>query len=256
MLIDTHAHIDGEEYDADRDEVVARAAAAGVGRIVNMGDTMESSARGAALTGKYEAVYAGVGLHPEEAYPMTAADDDRLAGWAALPKVIAIGEIGLDYYWEKDEEKRALQRSIFIRQLDLARQLHLPVCIHDREAHGDTLAILKKEGQGVPGVVHCYSGSWEMAQELLKLGFFLGVDGPLTYKNAARLPEIVRKLPADRILVETDSPYLTPVPKRGQRNEPAFVRYVAEFAAGLRGESLERFAEQTTRNAMEIYGIE
>ena len=155
MLIDTHAHIDGEEYDADRDEVVARAAAAGVGRIVNMGDTMESSARGAALTGKYEAVYAGVGLHPEEAYPMTAADDDRLAGWAALPKVIAIGEIGLDYYWEKDEEKRALQRSIFIRQLDLARQLHLPVCIHDREAHGDTLAILKKEGRGVPGVVHC-----------------------------------------------------------------------------------------------------
>ena len=256
MLIDTHAHIDGEEYDADRDEVVARAAAAGVGCIVNMGDTMESSARGAALTGKYEAVYAGVGLHPEEAYPMTAADDDRLAGWAALPKVIAIGEIGLDYYWEKDEEKRALQRSIFIRQLDLARQLHLPVCIHDREAHGDTLAILKKEGRGVPGVVHCYSGSWEMAQELLKLGFFLGVDGPLTYKNAARLPEIVRKLPADRILVETDSPYLTPVPKRGQRNEPAFVRYVAEFAAGLRGESLERFAEQTTRNAMEIYGIE
>ena len=256
MLIDTHAHIDGEEYDADRDEVVARAAAAGVGRIVNMGDTMESSARGAALTGKYEAVYAGVGLHPEEAYPMTAADDDRLAGWAALPKVIAIGEIGLDYYWEKDEEKRALQRSIFIRQLDLARQLHLPVCIHDREAHGDTLAILKKEGRGVPGVVHCYSGSWEMAQELLKLGFFLGVDGPLTYKNAARLPEIVRKLPADRILVETDSPYITPVPKRGQRNEPAFVRYVAEFAAGLRGESLERFAEQTTRNAMEIYGIE
>ena len=256
MLIDTHAHIDGEEYDADRDEVVARAAAAGVGRIVNMGDTMESSARGAALTGKYEAVYAGVGLHPEEAYPMTAADDDRLSGWAALPKVIAIGEIGLDYYWEKDEEKRALQRSIFIRQLDLARQLHLPVCIHDREAHGDTLAILKKEGRGVPGVVHCYSGSWEMAQELLKLGFFLGVDGPLTYKNAARLPEIVRKLPADRILVETDSPYLTPVPKRGQRNEPAFVRYVAEFAAGLRGESLERFAEQTTRNAMEIYGIE
>ena len=179
-----------------------------------------------------------------------------MSGWAALPKVIAIGEIGLDYYWEKDEEKRALQRSIFIRQLDLARQLHLPVCIHDREAHGDTLAILNKEGRGVPGVVHCYSGSWEMAQELLKLGFFLGVDGPLTYKNAARLPEIVRKLPADRILVETDSPYLTPVPKRGQRNEPAFVRYVAEFAAGLRGESLERFAEQTTRNAMEIYGIE
>ena len=129
MLIDTHAHIDGEEYDADRDEVVARAAAAGVGRIVNMGDTMESSARGAALTGKYEAVYAGVGLHPEEAYPMTAADDDRLAGWAALPKIIAIGEIGLDYYWEKDEEKRALQRSIFIRQLDLARQLHLPWCM-------------------------------------------------------------------------------------------------------------------------------
>jgi TatD DNase family protein len=256
MLIDTHAHIDGQEYDADRDDVVARAAAAGVCRIVNMGDTMESSARGVLLTERYDAVYAGVGLHPEEARSMTTADDAQLAAWAALPKVVAIGEIGLDYYWEKDEEKRALQRQIFIRQLDLARQLHLPICIHDREAHGDMLAILQKEALGLAGVVHCYSGSWEMAQELLKLGFYLGIDGPLTYKNAARLPEIVRKLPAERILVETDSPYLTPVPKRGQRNEPAFVRYVAVYAAQLRGESFEKLAQQTTDNARELYGIQ
>ena len=141
-LIDTHAHIDGEAFDADRAAVVDRALENGVEAIINMGDTLESSARSVQLTEEFPAVYAGVGVHPEEAFPMTGADDDRLAAWAALPKVVAIGEIGLDYYWEKDSEKRELQKRIFIRQLDLARQLHLPVCIHDRDAHGDTLAIL------------------------------------------------------------------------------------------------------------------
>ena len=254
-LIDSHAHLDGEKFADDRAAVVERALAAGVVKIITMGDSLESSARSVALTEEFESVYAAVGIHPEEVQPMTTATDDQLAAWAAQEKVVAIGEIGLDYYWEKDEEKRALQRAIFVRQLDLARQLRLPVCIHDREAHGDMMKILKTEGRGLRGVLHCYSGSWEMAAELLKGDWYFGIDGPLTYKNAAKLPEIVQRLPAERILVETDSPYLSPMPFRGKRNEPAHVLYVAKKAAELRGESLEAFARATRENTRELYGI-
>ena len=254
-LIDSHAHLDGEKFADDRAAVVERALAAGVVKIITMGDSLESSARSVALTEEFESVYAAVGIHPEEAQPMTAATDEQLAAWAAQEKVVAIGEIGLDYYWEKDEEKRALQRAIFVRQLDLARQLKLPVCIHDREAHGDMMKILKTEGRGLRGVLHCYSGSWEMAAELLKGDWYFGIDGPLTYKNAAKLPEIVQRLPAERILVETDSPYLSPMPFRGKRNEPAHVLYVAKKAAELRGESLEIFARATRENTRALYGI-
>ena len=254
-LIDSHAHLDGEKFADDRAAVVERALAAGVVKIITMGDSLESSARSVALAERFDPVYAAVGIHPEEAQPMTAATDDQLASWAAQEKVVAIGEIGLDYYWEKDEEKRALQRAIFVRQLDLARQLRLPVCIHDREAHGDMMKILKTEGRGLRGVLHCYSGSWEMAAELLKGDWYFGIDGPLTYKNAAKLPEIVQRLPAERILVETDSPYLSPMPFRGKRNEPAHVLYVAKKAAELRGESLEDFARATRENTRALYGI-
>ena len=254
-LIDSHAHLDGEKFADDRAAVVERALAAGVVKIITMGDSLESSARSVALTEEFESVYAAVGIHPEEVQPMTAATDDQLAAWTAQEKVVAIGEIGLDYYWEKDEEKRALQRAIFVRQLDLARQLKLPVCIHDREAHGDMMKILKTEGRGLRGVLHCYSGSWEMAAELLKGDWYFGIDGPLTYKNAAKLPEIVQRLPAERILVETDSPYLSPMPFRGKRNEPAHVLYVAKKAAELRGESLEAFARATRENTRDLYGI-
>ena len=254
-LIDSHAHLDGEKFADDRAAVVERALASGVVKIITMGDSLESSARSVALTEEFESVYAAVGIHPEEVQPMTAATDDQLAAWTAQEKVVAIGEIGLDYYWEKDEEKRALQRAIFVRQLDLARQLRLPVCIHDREAHGDMMKILKTEGRGLRGVLHCYSGSWEMAAELLKGDWYFGIDGPLTYKNAAKLPEIVQRLPAERILVETDSPYLSPMPFRGKRNESAHVLYVAKKAAELRGESLEAFARATRENTRELYGI-
>ena len=254
-LIDSHAHLDGEKFADDRAAVVERALAAGVVKIITMGDSLESSARSVALAERFEPIYAAVGVHPEEAQPMTAATDEQLAAWAAQEKVVAIGEIGLDYYWEKDEEKRALQRAIFVRQLDLARQLRLPVCIHDREAHGDMMKILKAEGRGLRGVLHCYSGSWEMAAELLKGDWYFGIDGPLTYKNAAKLPEIVQRLPAERILVETDSPYLSPMPFRGKRNEPAHVLYVAKKAAELRGESLEDFARATRENTRALYGI-
>ena len=254
-LIDTHAHLDDEKFAHDRAAVIERARESGVVKIITMGDSLDSSARSVALAEKFELVYAAVGIHPEEAQPMTAATDEQIAAWAAQEKVVAIGEIGLDYYWEKDEERRALQRAIFVRQLDLARQLKLPVCIHDREAHGDMMKILKTEGRGLRGVLHCYSGSWEMAAELLKGDWYFGIDGPLTYKNAAKLPEIVQRLPAERILVETDSPYLSPMPFRGKRNEPAHVLYIAKKAAELRGESLEAFARATRENTRELYGI-
>ncbi|SHK83683.1 TatD DNase family protein [Selenomonas ruminantium] len=254
-LVDTHTHLNDGKFAGQEAEVIARSREAGVTRLINMGDTMDSSAKAVELAAQYEGVYAGVGIHPEEIYELTQADNDQLAAWAQEKRVAAIGEIGLDYYWEKDEAKRELQRRMFIHQLDLARQLHLPVCIHDREAHGDTLAILKKEGKGIRGVLHCFSGSWEMAQEIYKMGWYIGVDGPLTYKNAAKLPEIVERFPLERILVETDAPYLAPVPMRGKQNEPAFVAYVAAKVAEIKGISVEMVAKQTSINAEELYGI-
>ena len=226
----------------------------GVGRIVNPGCTVASSKTAISLAEQYDFMYAAVGLHPENCAGVTDADFAAVEALAAHPKVVAIGEIGLDYYWVKDEEQRKLQREIFIRQLDIARQLHLPVCVHDREAHGDTLAILKKEARDIRGVMHCYSGSLEMARELMKLDWFIGVDGPLTFKNAAKLPEIVQRLPLERILVETDCPYMAPVPMRGKRNEPAYVYHVAAKLAELRQVAFDEVARQTTSNAQELYG--
>ena len=219
MLIDTHAHLQDEQFDSDRGEVIARALAAGVERIINIGDNIESSARGVKLAADYPELYAAVGIHPQEAGRMQPSHEELLASWAKLPKVVAIGEIGLDYYYENTS--RECQKEVFIRQLDLARQLHLPVCIHDRDAHGDLMAILAKEGKGLAGVIHCFSGSGEMARELVRSGWHIGIDGPLTFKNAAKLPDVVRQVPLERLLIETDSPYLAPVPMRGKRNEPA-----------------------------------
>lgn len=254
-LVDSHTHLNDEKFAGEEQAAIERARAAGVTKLINMGDTLQSSAKAVELADAYEGVYAGVGIHPEEAFPLTAKEDEMLAKWTEHERVIAIGEIGLDYYWVKEQDKRDLQKEIFIHQIDLARQLHLPICVHDREAHGDTLAILKREARDVPGVMHCFSGSWEIAQELFKLGWYIGVDGPLTFKNAAKLPEIVKKAPLERILVETDAPYMAPVPMRGKRNEPAYVRYVAAKVAEIKGISLEEVARQTTENAKNLYHI-
>lgn len=252
-LVDTHTHLNDDKFADDVPDAVARARAAGVRRCINMGDTLASSKKAVELAHAYEGLVAGVGIHPEEARELTADDDAQLAAWAEDEKVVCIGEIGLDYYWVKDEPTRELQRKIFIHQLDLARQLHLPVCIHDRDAHADTLAILKKEGQGIPTVLHCYSGSVEMAREFLKLGCYLGTDGPLTFKNASKLLNVIRDMPLGRLLVETDAPYMAPVPMRGKRNEPAFVRFIAEKVAELRSMTLADVARATTTNAEAIY---
>ena len=252
-LIDTHAHLCDEKFDDDRSDVIARAREAGVTKIISMGDTMAASAQAVQDAEEYPALYAAVGIHPESACVLTDEMRRQLLTWAQHPKVVAVGEIGLDYYWEKDASRRALQRDLLAAQLDLAREAGLPVCIHDREAHGDTLAMLRAEGAGLTGVLHCYSGSLEMARELWKMGWYIGIDGPLTYKNAAKLPDIVREAPADKLLVETDCPYLAPVPLRGKRNEPACVKHIAAKIAEIRGEAFEEVARYTTENVQRLY---
>lgn len=253
MFFDSHAHLDDEKFADDRAEVIARAKENGVTHIVNIGADMESSARSIELTQQYDMIYAAVGVHPHDAKKVIASDYDQLAQWTKLDKVVAIGEIGLDYYY--DLSPRELQREVFIRQLDVARQMHMPIVIHDRDAHGETMEILKREGKGLIGVVHCFAGSMEMAVELIKMGWYIGCDGPVTFKNAAKLPQIMQKIPLERLLIETDSPYLTPVPYRGKRNEPAYVRLVAEHIAGLRGISIEEIAKVTTQNVCDLFKI-
>ena len=210
-LVDTHTHLNDAKFAGEEQAAIERANLAGVTKIINMGDTMASSTKAVNLARQYDGVFAGVGIHPEEAYEMTQQDDDVLAAFATEPKVVAIGEIGLDYYWEKDE--------------------------------------------AISGVMHCFSGSMEMAQELLKMGWYIGVDGPLTFKNAAKLPAIVKSFPLERILLETDAPYMAPVPMRGKRNEPAFIRYIGEKVAEIKGITLSEVAKQTSENAMELYGV-
>ena len=255
MFIDTHCHLEDEKFSDDCAEVLSRAKIAGVERIINFGSTLQSSIAVAELAKNFPELYAGVGIHPEEIDDFDEKTCVRLAELAADKKVVAIGEIGLDYHWEKDSERRLTQQKIFIEQLDLARQLNLPVCVHDRDAHGDTLKILQTEGKNLRGVLHCYSGSLETAREVFKLGWLIGVDGPLTFKNSAKLPEIVKAAPRDMILIETDAPYLAPTPYRGKRNEPAYVVEVAKKLAEIRSETLEEVAAYTTANARRLYEI-
>lgn len=254
-FVDTHCHLNDEKFSDDLMEVFERAKSAGVNRIINFGDTLESSAAVVELAKKFTGMFAGIGVHPEEIYGFNENSVEKIFELAKNEKVVAIGEIGLDYYWEKDSEKRLLQQKIFVEQLEIARQLNLPVCIHEREAHGDALKILKSEGKNLRGVMHCYSGSLEMAKEIWKMGWLTGFDGPLTFKNSAKLPEIVKAAPQEMILIETDAPYLAPVPNRGKRNEPSFVVDVAKKIAEIRGETLETVAQYTTKNAENIYKI-
>ena len=253
MLFDSHAHIDDEQFDDDRDQVIKRAYENGVTGIINVGTCMASSARSVALAGQHENIYAAVGIHPHEVLGALETDYQQLAAWSKEAKIVAIGEIGLDYY--RDLSPRDAQRAVFIRQIDVARQMNLPLIIHDRDAHSDILAIIKKEAKGLSGVLHCFSGSLEMAKELIKLGFYISIAGPVTFKNAAKLPEIVASIPLERLLVETDSPYLTPHPHRGKRNEPAYVRIVAERVASLRGIELSALAKATSDNVRNLFKI-
>ena len=253
MLADSHAHIDDERFDADREEVVARALAAGVSLIVNIGADMASSARSVALAEKYPEIYAAVGMHPHDSQDMKETDYRQLEQWANHPKVVAIGEIGLDYHY--DLSPRPVQKEVFLRQLDLARKTGKPFIIHEREAHADMLDIIRNAARGLNGVFHCFSGSVETAREYLKMGFYISVAGPVTFPKSLKTKEVAKAVPLDRLLVETDSPYLTPQPFRGKRNEPAYVRLVAEEIANLRDISLAELAEVTTANVRKLFNI-
>ncbi len=253
MLFDTHAHYDDEAFDADRDAVLTALPGQGVGLVLNPGCDVESSRKAVQYAAAYPHVYAAVGIHPENCGGYTAGDLAALRQLAQQPKTAAIGEIGLDYYWAENPP-RDLQQQVLRDQLALARELALPVIIHDREAHADTLSIIR-EFPGITGVFHCFSGSPEMAQELLKLGWYLGFDGPVTYKNARRAPEVAAVTPLDRMLIETDSPYMAPVPYRGKRNDSGYVHLIAEKLAEWKGVTPEEMARVTTENGKRLFRI-
>lgn len=253
MLFDTHAHYDAEQFDSDRDQVLSGLPGRGVGLVVNPGCDIPTSRTAVSLARQYPFLYAAVGYHPENCAPYREEELDQLRRLAREPKVVAIGEIGLDYYWEQNPP-REFQQKVFRDQMALAQELDLPVIVHDREAHGDSLAIVKEFPQ-VRGVFHCFSGSAEMARELVKLGWMLSFTGVLTYKNARRAVEAAAAVPLERLMIETDSPYMAPVPHRGERNDSGYVVHICERLAQIRGISPEECAAVTTENGKRFFGI-
>ncbi len=252
MFFDTHTHLDDEKFAQDREIVIKMIQDEGVSLAVNVGSCMESSKTSLDLAKRYDFIYAAVGVHPSEVGNMQDADLETLAEMASHEKVVAIGEIGLDYHY--DEPAKEIQKLWFEKQLRLAQTLSMPYIIHDREAHQDTLDILKKVGY-TNGVMHCFSGSPEMAKVVLDMGLFISIAGQVTFKNAPKVQEVARMVPQDRLLIETDSPYLTPEPYRGQRNHSANVRFTCEKIAELKGISLEELAKITLENGKNFYGI-
>lgn len=254
MFIDTHAHLQDSCYDADREAVIRRAAEQGVRRILCIGIDVATSRQAVELAGAYEGVYATVGLHPHDAKTADADTFAALRRLAEHPKVVAIGEIGLDAY--RDLSPRPMQEEVFRSLIQLAHEANLPLVIHNRDAHGNVLRILDEEdGWACGGVMHCFSGTRGQAQIYLDRGFYLGLDGPVTFPNARELQALAAQLPLDRLLVETDCPYLTPHPHRGKRNEPGYVHLVAEKIAELQGKPLEEVARVTTANAEQLFRI-
>ena len=254
MLFDTHAHLDDERFGNDRDEVIMQCRQDGVELILNAGSNMETSVKAIALAKKHEFIYAAVGVHPHDTADMDEETAGVLAALAENKKVRAIGEIGLDYHY--DLSPRNVQKQRFAEQIELARQLKLPVIVHDREAHGDVMDIFRKTRiKEVGGVLHSFSGSAEMALECIKLGLYISISGPVTFNNARKTIEAVKQVPLDMLLIETDSPYLTPVPYRGKRNYPGYVRIVAEKIAEIKGISFEEVARQTLENGKRLFRI-
>ena len=253
-LFDSHCHVNEERFDEDRDQVLERMAEAGVTRYAVIGSDLETSAACVAYVKEHPNAVCAVGFHPHEARRFREEDLDRLRGWISSGEAKAIGEIGLDYYY--DLSPREVQRAVCEEQMALAWELGAPVVYHVRDAHADMLEIMKRrKKQLTPGIIHCFSGSAEIAREYLKLGYFISFAGPVTFKKAPKLREAALAVPRDRLLIETDSPYMAPEPVRGRRNEPGNVRFVAEKLAEIRGESPEEVAEYTFRNAERIYGL-
>ncbi len=254
MLIDSHCHLDMKDFHKDREAVMERARKEGIAHMISIGIDVKSSASALALARKYDFISATVGCHPHDADACTAADLRELASMAKAPEVVAWGEIGLDYF--RNYSGKENQRKIFQRQLELAQEADLPVIIHDRDAHGEVYAALEKMGKGERrGVIHCYSGDKDLAEAFINLGYYISIPGTVTYKNAAQIRDVAAAIPLDRMLVETDAPFLAPVPRRGKRNEPSFVIHTAREIAELRNIPFEVVAEQTTQNARTIFGL-
>ena len=256
MYFDTHAHLDDEQFDADREELIERMQREGIRPCMTVGANMHMNRIAVELAQRYAGyLYAAVGLHPNDADELNDDTMAQLKEWMRLPRVRAWGEIGLDYHYE-DSPSRQVQQAAFAAQLDAARQADKPVILHIREAHGDALAMLRERRGSLPrGVVHCYSGSWESAQEYLDLGFHISFTGSVTFKNAVKLAAVSDRIPLERLMIETDCPYMAPVPLRGRRNDPCNVKLIAQFLADRRGMDVEELARITRENGLKLFGI-
>jgi TatD DNase family protein len=254
MLIDTHCHLDFKDFDNDRDDVLKAARDIGVKAIINVGSSMEGTERSVQIAQDNDFIYAAAGIHPHEADSVTENDLKLFTGFLDKPKVVAIGEIGLDYY--RNISSKENQKKLFISLLKIAKDAELPLIIHNREAHKDMIDILKNiMGNSVRGVMHCFSGDEAFLKTCLDMGFFISFTCNITYKNAGNLREIAKLAPMDRLLVETDAPYLSPRHFRGKRNEPAYVRYAAEEIAGIKGMDFDKVSEITTNNAIKLFNL-
>ncbi len=254
MFIDSHAHLDDERFDEDRKALIEGLKENNIDLVVNIGADMKSSRASVLLSKEYDNIYAVVGVHPHDAQDVPEDYIEELKVLSKEEKVVAIGEIGLDFYY--DNSPRDIQRKVFLEQLELARELDLPVVIHTRDAAGETFEILKDAAaKGSRGILHCYSGSPEMALDYIKLGFYISLGGPVTFMKARVPKDVAKVVPLDKLLIETDCPYLTPEPYRGKRNEPKYVAYTAHAIAEIKGINVEELAEATSKNAKEIFGI-
>ncbi len=254
MIFESHAHYDDSQFDGDREGLLASLAAQGIGRVINIGSTFEACQKTLALTEQYDFLYGALGIHPSEASGMTEEIYHWISKKSRLPKTVAIGEIGLDYYWEKDEAARSSQRLWFCRQMELARETGLPAIIHSRDAAEDTLKLMQGiHANQIPGVIHCFSYSLDMANAFLDMGYYIGIGGVVTFHNAKKLKEVAANIPLGRILLETDCPYLSPEPNRGKRNSSLNLPYVAQEIARLRGIPTEKVIEATEENAKRLF---
>ena len=254
MIFETHAHYDDEQFDSGREALLASLPDCGIKRVVNVGASIASTRNSIELAEKYDFIYAAVGVHPSEIEELNEERFNWLRELTKLEKVVAVGEIGLDYYWDKEPEVQERQRYWFKRQMELAKEANLPIIVHSRDAAADTLQVMKEaHAEEIPGVIHCYSYSPEIAQEFIKMGYYIGVGGVVTFKNAKKLKETVEQIPLERILLETDCPYMAPEPYRGKRNDSRYIPYIVEKIAELKQVSIEEVEEITWRNAMNLY---
>ena len=256
MIFETHAHYDDERFAEDRGELLAQLPSLGIGKVINVASTIPSIEECVDLGRRCDLIYAAVGVHPSELEGMSEDVIEKMRKLAAWEKTVAIGEIGLDYYWEKDPDVQKNQRDWFVRQMELAREVDLPVIIHSRDAAEDTLTLMKElHAERIPGVIHCYSYSPELAREYVKMGYYIGVGGVVTFKNAKKLVQAVAETPMERILLETDSPYLAPEPHRGHRNDSRELVYVVEKIAEIKGITSEEVEDITWDNALRLFQL-